>query len=155
EIEPIVNLDDIIPEEGFVNHGYVQEIFDKSKFEDNLLTSNILIQKYKFHKITVKANELKNENVFDALLNYLNNNPLINEIKSVKVGSTKNIIEKNKYSIAAIDSIVKTFGQLKPGEKSTGQIYFNFNDQSSPSIHFLFEEKSALLKENEELQIEL
>lgn len=155
EIEPIVNLDDIIPKEGFVNHGYVQEIFDKSKFEDDLLTSDILIQKYKYHKITVKATELKNENVFNILLTYLNNNTLINEIKSVKVESTKNIIEKNEHSIASIDSIAKTYGQFKPDNKSAEQIYFNFNDQSLPNIHLLFEEKSALLKENEDLQIEL
>lgn len=155
KIEPIVNLDDIIPDKDFVNHGYIQAVFEKSKFKDDLLTSDIFIQKYKKHKITIKSSSTDNEKVMNSLLAYLNKNPLINEIKEVKVENTKKIIQKNEYSIAAIDSIAKLYGSLKPEEKSSGQMYFNYNDQSNQNIHLIFEEKSSLLKENEELQIEL
>lgn len=155
EIEPIVNLNEIIPDEDFVNHGYVQAVFEKSKFKDDLLTSDVFIQKYKSHKITVESASKDTEVVLNSLLNYLNGNKLINEIKLVKVESTKNIIKENEYSIAAIDSIAKLYGTILSGQKSTGQVYFNYNDQSNQEFHMLFEEKSSLLKENEELQIEL
>src|SRR5699024_7989924 len=104
---------------------------------------------------TVESASKDTEVVLNSLLNYLNGNKLINEIKLVKVESTKNIIKENEYSIAAIDSIAKLYGTILSGQKSTGQVYFNYNDQSNQEFHMLFEEKSSLLKENEELQIEL
>lgn len=155
EIEPIVNLNDIIPDEDFVNHGYVQAVFEKSKFKDDLLTSDIFIQKYKNHKITINSTSKDSEAALNSLLNYLNGNKLMNEIKLVKIESTKNIIKENEFSIAAIDSIAKLYGTILSGQESSGQIYFNYNDQSTQEFHMLFEEKSSLLKENEELQIEL
>lgn len=155
EIEPIVNLNEIIPDEDFVNHGYVQAVFEKSKFKDDLLTSDIFIQKYSAHRITINSGSRDTEVVLNSLLNYLNGNELMNEIKLVKVESTKNIIKENEYSIAAIDSIAKVYGTVISGEKSSGQIYFNYNDQTIQEFHLLFEEKSSLLKENENLQIEL
>ena len=155
EIEPIVNLNEIIPDEDFVNHGYVQAVFEKSKFKDDLLTSDIFIQKYKSHKISIESTTSDTDLVLNSLLNYLNGNELINEIKLIKVESTKNIIKENEYSIAAIDSIAKLYGTAFSGEKSSGQMYFNYNDQSIQEFHLLFKEKSSLLKENEELQVEL
>ncbi|HNP66397.1 MAG TPA: hypothetical protein PKH16_00700 [Aequorivita sp.] len=154
EIQPIVNIMDIL-KNTTGNDGYIQAIFEQSKFEDDLLTSEIFIPEYKNHRIVISSNENNTDKVLSILLSYLNNNKILNKIKDATVENTKTIIEKNKNSISDIDSIMKVYGTPIENNFQPGQIYYNSYEVNNGNIHLLVQQKTSLLEENEELEIEL
>jgi len=155
EIKPIVNILDIVENSQSTNSGYLKTVFDESKFEDDLLTSEMFIPEYKYHRITLFTAQENTDTVVNEFLNYLNNNELLNKIKKVKVENTKLIVDKNKQSISYIDSIVKVYGTLLENPRATGQIYYNSYEVNNGNIHLLFTGKEELLEKNQELEIEL
>lgn len=155
EIEPIVNILDIIENTQTTNSAYLKTVFDESKFEDDMLTSEMFIPQYKYHRITLLSNKANTDEIVDYFLKYLNNNDLLNKIKKVKVDNTKLIIERNKQSISYIDSIVKVYGTLIENPVTTGQNYYSSYEVNNGNIHLLFEGKADLLEKNQELEIEL
>ncbi len=154
EIEPIVNIMDIL-KNTTGNDGYIQAVFDQSKFEDDLLTSEVFIPEYKNHRIVITSNENDTDKVLSVFLSYLNENKILNKIKVVKIKNTESIIEKNKNSIASIDSSMKVYGTPMPSNIHPGQNYFNYYEFNNGNIHLLVQQKTSLLEENEELEIEL
>lgn len=155
EIEPIVNMLDILGNSELTNSAYVKTVFEQSKFEDDILTSEMFIPQYKYHKITLFTAQENTDKVVEGFLKYLNNNDLLNKIKIVQVENTKLTIEKNKESISYIDSIAKVYGTLSVSPVTTGQIYYNSYEVSNENIHLLFEGKAILLEKNKELETEL
>lgn len=153
EIEPIVDFDNIHPRRFSINERYLQTIFEKSKFKDDLLTSDVFIPKYKRHKIKLESTSAETTEVFNALMNYLNANELLNELKAVSVSTTKAIIEENKFTINAIDSILKNLGNASSFDGLRDQIYIN--QQENTNFHMVIQEKSFLMTENEELIYDL
>lgn len=149
EIEPIIDIDDIHPRRFSINERYLQTIFEKSKFKDDLLTSDVFIPKYKRHKIKLESTSAETQEVFNALMNYLNANELLNELKAVSVSTTKAIIEENKFTINAIDSILKNLGSVSSFDGLRDQIYIN--QQENTNFHMVIQEKSFIMTENEEL----
>lgn len=149
EIEPIVDFDNILPRRFNINERYLQTIFEKSKFKGDLLTSDVFIPKYKRHKIKLKSISGETSLVFDALMNYLNSNTLLNQIMEVSVDNTNNRIEENRYTIRAIDSILNSLGKSGVSDKSREQIYIS--QYENTNFHMVLQEKSILLEENEEL----
>ncbi|MDP2686902.1 MAG: hypothetical protein Q8O62_06755 [Aequorivita sp.] len=153
-IEPIVNIMDIL-KNTTGNDGYIQAVFEQSKFEDDLLTSEVFIPEYKNHRILVTSNEDDTELVLNSLLQYLNNNTILNKIKDVTIENTKTIIEKNQNSISYIDSIMKVYGTPIENNIQPSQIYYNSYEVNNGNIHLIVQQKTSLLEENEELEIEL
>ncbi len=154
-ITPIVNLNDIFADNRYrVEPDFMQMIFDASDFQKNILTSPVLIQKYKKHNILINT-PLKNESaVVNALLSYLNNNALLNKIKAVTVENMKTTLAKNNYSLQVIDSIITRYASTN-SSKNAEQLFLNFNSSAEGGIYGLFQEKSALLNDNKYLNIEL
>ena len=154
EIEPIVNIMDIL-KNTTGNDGYIQAVFEQSKFEDDILTSEIFIPEYKYHRINLEISEVESENVVGIVLGYINKNEILNKIKEITVENTKQIIEKNKESISYIDSIVKVYGTLIESKTQSSQFYYNSYEVNNGNIHLMFQQKSDLLGNNERLQVEL
>lgn len=154
EIEPVVNIMDIL-KNTTSNDGYIKALFEQSKFEDNLLTSEILIPEYKSHKIMLTTTVNDTDKVVRSLLTYLNDNVIYNRLKVITVESTKNIIEKNKRSIVYLDSIFKVYGTLMIDKTQPSQVYFNSYEVNNGNIHLMFQQKRNILGENEGLETEL
>ncbi len=154
EIEPIVNIMDIL-KNTTSNDGYISALFEQSKFEDNILTSEILIPEYKSHKITLTTTVNDTDKVVSGLLAYLNDNGIYNRLKAVAVENTKNIIEKNKTSVVYLDSMFKIYGTLMEDKTQPSQVYFNSYEVNNGNIHLMFQQKRNILGENEELETEL
>lgn len=156
KISPIVDFSDIAPkDENLTAVRYLQTIFDKSQFKNNLLTSDILTPKYKKHKISISSYSSNTKKAVNALLNYLNANPLISEIKAVSVQSAELQIKENQQSIAAIDSIVTSYNATAPNQSKSSSVYVNLNKLHSDNLYQLFKQKNTLLEENKDLKIEL
>lgn len=154
EIEPIVNIMDIL-KNTTSNDGYIQALFEQSKFEDNILTSEILIPEYKSHRITLITTVNDTDKVVTSLLTYLNNNTIYDQLKAVTVENTKNIIEKNKTSVVYLDSMFKAYGTLIEEKTQPSQVYFNSYEVNNGNIHLMFQQKRNILGENLELEQEL
>jgi hypothetical protein len=154
EIEPVVNIMDIL-KNTTSNDGYISALFEQSKFEDNILTSEILIPEYKSHKIALTTTVNDTDKVVSGLLAYLNDNGIYNRLKVVAVENTKNIIEKNKASVVYLDSMFKAYGTLMEDKTQSSQVYFNSYEVNNGNIHLMFQQKRNILGENEELETEL
>lgn len=152
KIEPIADFEEIIFESDYYNDRYMHNIFENSKFDESLLTSEILNQKYKKHRVEIKSGYNDSEKVIQAVFAYMNSDELLNEIKEVRIVHTKYEIERNKQSIAAIDSILFALG-TKPLSSGQNQIFFNHNQNTE--LNLLVESKTKLIEKNERLAVEL
>lgn len=151
KIEPIINIKEIFYEHARGNINFIQTVFDKSKFKDDLLTSEMLLSEYKMHRIFVYTKSDDISSVVDNILKYLNKSELFEKIQKVSVENTINTIEENKLSIAYIDSILKAMGT--PNKMAlANQVYV-----STPleNLHQLVQEKGKLLETTEDLEVEL
>lgn len=154
-IEPIVNILDIIDNTQSTNSAYLKTVFEESKFEDDLLTSEMFISQYRYHRIKLSSSNKDLTKVVENFMQYLNSNDLFNKIKDVQIENTKLTIERNKYSIASIDSIAKVYGTVLKNPSTTGQNYYSSYELNNSNIHLLFREKGELLELNQELEIAL
>ena len=154
EIEPIVSISDILEKIDQDNKN-VETFLEQAQYEENLLTSEIFISNYKTHKIEIKTSANANRETLDLLLDYLNENKIINEIKAITINSNKRKIEQNNLNIIYMDSIAEALGSSKKQASNASQIYFNSVDNNLNNIHLLFREIDENLKDNEKLQIEL
>ncbi len=152
EIEPIVNIADILNNVDTESKN-IEPVLEQAKYEDNMLTSEIFIPEYKSHRITIKTNKNGSSETIEDILAYLNDSELMQRIKDLTVINTAKHIQRTEESIASIDSIVKRFG-TRPVTKPGGQIYFNTVDEND-NMHMLFALKNTLIKNKEEMEIEL
>ncbi|MCB0465463.1 MAG: hypothetical protein KDC78_07280 [Aequorivita sp.] len=154
KIEPIVDVLEIVKSDKGDERN-VEVLLDQSKIEDDLLTSDIFIPKYKLHKINIYFAPSANQNTISTFLDYLNNNPIMNQIKDATIESVKKEIIQNEQSISYIDSIVKTYAARPQDNAGSSQIYFNNMDMNNGNVHLLFEEKNLIIEQNEKLRIEI
>lgn len=152
KIEPIVNFIDILDKINSDNKN-VTSLFEQAQYEDNLLTSEIFIPEYKTHRILIKTTDKGSPAIIENLLGYLNDNDLMQQIKDLTVEHTKGYIQRTNQSVSSIDSIVKKYGSL---EKSVtpSQVYFN-SVEGNNNMHLLFSLKNTLIKNNQQLEVEL
>ncbi len=152
EIEPIVNIADILEK---LNAGdkNLEPFLEQAQYEDNLLTSEIFIPEYKTHRILIKTTEKGTSATIENLLAYLNDNELLQQIKELTIVNTKNHIKQIQESVANIDSIAKKYGS-QTRSIAPGQVYFN-SVEGNENMHMLISLKNTLLKNNEEMEIEL
>ncbi len=154
EIEPIVDVLEIVQSDKGDERN-VEVLLDQSKIEDDLLTSEIFLPKYKIHKISLSFAPSANQNTISTFLDYLNNNQIMNEIKDkVKYNVVKEI-EQNEQSINYIDSIAKAYATRPVGKATASQIYFNNMDLNNGNLHLLFEQKNVIIEQNKKLNVEL
>lgn len=152
KIKPIINFEEVIFKNEYYNDRYLQNIFEKSKFKEDLLTSEALIQNYKQHKIEISSRSKNSEEILQALFTYLNSNELLNQIKEVRKEAALNEVDQNKKSVAAIDSILFALGSTTP-KNPQNQVYFNQNQNTE--LHLLVEAKNDLLVRNQKLSVDL
>lgn len=154
EIQPIVDVLAIIKEARGNDRG-IEALLEQSKYEDDMLTSEIFIPEYKSHRIQLITSHRGTSETIDSFLTYLNDNEIFNEIKKVKIENTKSNIAYNTQSIAFLDSIVKTYGIVIKNNAPPNQIYFNTYEVNNGNIHLMFREKRLIQEEIDELSVEL
>ena len=146
EIEPLPSIVDIINSTD-PNNGNIKTFLDQSKYEEDLLMSDMFIPEYKTHKITITTTQNGNDKSVEGVLSYLNNSEVYKEIQKVAEENIEFDILETERSVALIDSILKANGTISPNANPS-QLYFN--TASNVNVHFLVQEKSKLI---EDLQI--
>lgn len=154
EIEPVVDIMEIVQSEKGDERN-VEILIQQARNEEDVLTSDIFIPKYKLHKIKILASAHASSVTINTLLDFLNDNNIINKIQTTTIESTEREIHQNNQSINSIDSIVKIYGSRPLQRSNDSQIYFNNMDLNNGNVHLLFEQKNLIIERNEKLKIEL
>jgi hypothetical protein len=154
EIEPIVNIFDIL-DDAQTSDRNIEVLLEQSQYTDDLLMSEMFIPQYKSHRIIIQTSPLADDSVIQYLLNYLNSNEILNQIKDVTIHNSKRKISQNLQSIAYMDSIFKVYGTLVKADSQPNQVSFSSYDVNNGSIHMMFREKKEIQEEIEDLEVEL
>jgi hypothetical protein len=154
EIEPVVNILEVI-DATESNNRNLETVMDQAQYEDELLTSEVFIPQYKYHKITMISDHWSSQKTVDAFLLYLNDNALLKKQNNILKESLRYRIDRNFESITYMDSIFATYGrpisELTQGNASE----LSMVDINVTNIHMLFEQKALLMEQNEKLQVQL
>mgnify|MGYP003146928410 CR=1 FL=1 len=150
EIEPLPNILDIINITD-PNNGNIKTFLDQSKYEDDLLMSEMFLSEYKTHKITITTTDEGTNGSIEGVIKYLNNNRIYNEIQKKTAENIKLEISETQLSISLIDSILRANGTLS-NAVNPSQLYLNTS--SNVNLHFLVQEKDALIKKLQEAEAE-
>lgn len=154
EIEPLVNVLEIV-DATETNNRNLETVMDQAQYEDELLTSEVFVPQYRYHKITLVGDYWSSQKTIDALMLYLNDNPVLIKQTDLIKESLAFRIARNFESIAFMDSIFDTYGrpisELTKGTASE----ISMVDINVTNIHMLFDQKALLMKQNEKLQLQL
>lgn len=160
EVEPIIDI------YTFVNTKTA--IVDKTQSTQNfelmkLLAENEDINKvikdektsknYPHHKILITTtNKIKNNDVIDPILDYLNSDEYLNKILSITRENTFIKIKKNEEQILQVDKLIFQISENLAKDKSASNLVYN-NENSE--INSLFILKNSLINEIAEQRITL
>ena len=154
EIEPLVNVLEIV-DATETNNRNLETVMDQAQYEDELLTSEVFVPQYRYHKITLVGDYWSSQKTIDALMLYLNDNPVLIKQTDLIKESLAFRIARNFESITFMDSIFDTYGRpISELTKGTAS-QISMVDINVTNIHMLFDQKALLMKQNEKLQLQL
>jgi len=153
EIEPIVNILEILEKTKY-NSRAMEPLLEKADFEDELLTSELFNTDYSYHRITMITNYLGSKKTIENILEYLNNNPKINEIKRVVIEDTKSHIKEINITLNGINNVLDAFSEKPENLSKASQIYISTGSVVT-DLGILVEKKGSYLKERRILKTEL
>jgi hypothetical protein len=136
------NLETVL---GELNYEDDKEIFATDRFYSS----------YKYHKLILEMSPTAGQKQIDALMDYVNNNPLIKKMSTESRKNRIELIAQNEQMLKQMDDVVKAFVVTNEvANKNSGSMSF-FNNSSNVDLRQLFVRKGELALENEELKNEL
>lgn len=123
--------------------------------DEELFATDRFYSSYTYHKLSLELTEKGGQKEIDALMDYINNRPLI---KAISTESKKNRIEhiaRNEKTLEQMDAVVEAFVVTNEvANKNSGSMSF-YNNSSNVDLRQLFLQKAELVLETEELKNEL
>lgn len=155
-IEPVVDVVTLM-EEMKVSERTLGTIIKELSVEEEteLFASERFYSNYKYHKLSVGLSGETSKESIAALMRYINDQPLMQNLKNEVTKNLKERILNNENTIKQIDELVKNYAieaKLKR-EDLRGLSYFN--NQNNININGVFELKNELSIENEQLKNDL
>ncbi len=153
---PHINIKDIIEKyeendrslEAVLRNLEINELFD----ENETLLDRTFMSEYKYHNMRLYLSSYANEGTIDIILNYINNNEFLEELRVTVVKNIEEKIKNNTEVIDQIDRLLDTYYTNESLAAPSSEIYVvdkNF------SVSSLLTQKVELQNENEELKKEL
>ncbi|MFK5982768.1 MAG: hypothetical protein QM499_07635 [Flavobacteriaceae bacterium] len=143
ELKPIIKIKQMV-DQFDQNNRNIDVLLKNIEFdEDEVVLSETFTSAYKDHVLVITTNT-NDKNIINNVLNYLNDNELIKNLKEVGIKHLKEEIESDKRSIAQLDKILDTYSQNQSMPTPVEQMFVvdkNF------SVHLLIEKKVELLEE--------
>lgn len=150
-VTPVVNLKEVV-EQFEVSDRNFEAILKNVEFidseEEETLISNTFISNYKNHIVEFVLTNNADDNTVNKIIDYLNNNELLQEVKEVTLRDVKEHIESNKETIGQINTVLDSYVTNESLPSPSSQIYVvdkNFN------ITTILEKKIELQELNESL----
>jgi len=157
EIEPIEDAEKE-DEEMVVNQmRYLEALsnFKDQSYVVDIIRSELTEKSVVDHKISfIYANELTGPGISRKLLELINANDYLEELKEISINNAKKRVENNTRLIAQIDELVANYTKSLANESpaGAGTLYFEKETLNVPSLLVL---KNNLSKEVEEKNLEL
>lgn len=150
EIKPVINLKEIVDQYEINNRNFeaVLKNIDFKEEEEETPISETLISSYKYHIIEFELTNNANNNTLTKVLDYLNNNEVLQELKKVTNEDIIEHVAMHKQTIKQIDKVLDTYTSNKSLASPSSQIYVvdkNF------SINNIIETKIELQQKIESL----
>lgn len=156
EITPIINLKDII-DEFEMNDRNLEGILRTLEFEfeeDSEITqiSETFTSEYKYHFLNFTVSSEASPETIQAVLDYINSNPVLQEIKAASIASLEEQINVNVETRKQIDNVLKSYEDSGSGASADGQVYLmdKFLDISQ-----VFKSKAELQRDLRKLRKEM
>ncbi|MAZ73149.1 MAG: hypothetical protein CMC70_08360 [Flavobacteriaceae bacterium] len=148
-IEPLQDVRDLAT--GVESNNRNVDVFlDLSKYEEDLLLSDMFLSQYKLHKITITATREAGKGAITGVLAYLNSNKHYDVIKENGIKNLNLELDGMKKSITAIDSILYGISKVR---QDGSQTYVNTS--SVVNLHSLVQEKTKLIKDIQYLETDI
>ncbi|MCH2489904.1 MAG: hypothetical protein MK211_07125 [Flavobacteriales bacterium] len=152
EIEPIVNILDLARNTKDEDRT-LEEYMAQTDFEDDILLSEVFYTEYKFHKVLIYTTANASNETIEKVIDYLNSNELLQEVRLVSIEETKQQIKNHEKSIKDIDGVFESYVDSNSTVNPAAQVYFKNNENNN--LHMLLEEKRNIMNDIEELKAEL
>jgi len=149
EIEPIINIVDVI-EKLRISDRSLGTIFRELnvKPDQGLFSSDMFLQNYKFHKLTVSVDTIKAKKDILALISFINNQPYANELKKEGLKNHEELIAQNEATIKQIDNIVSNYLETLKATNTTSENLTYFNNQANLQLQGIIDKKIGLANDN-------
>jgi len=153
QINPIINFRDILDKYDETDRRLEMLLRNiEYEFEDEDEFSQLpetFRSEYKYHHLEVVVSGSSTQETLNSLISYINNNPVLQEVKEVSAQSIQDHIEANEQTIAQINSVLEKYKTDQAEGSLTGtQLYVvdNFD------IADIFESKMTLQRQLESLR---
>ena len=151
QILPVINLKEIVEQFEASDRNF-EAILKNVEFNDiddeETPISQTFVTNYKHHVVEFDFTNQADENTLVKIIDYLNDNELLQELKNVTITNVEGQIVNNKETIKQINIVLESYVSNESLPSSSSQIYVvdkNFN------ITTVLEKKIELQRENESL----
>lgn len=150
EAEPIIDIIGLT-ENINTDDRSLEEFLAQADFVDELLLSDIFLNEYKYHKLEITLSEGATQETVDGIINFLNDNPLLEKAKQIAKEETEQKIRNHKKSIEGIDQLFLSFTETTEGANPE----FVFKNNETINLHKVLEEKKKIMEYIQEERIQL
>ncbi|HLS29345.1 MAG TPA: hypothetical protein VK021_00670 [Flavobacteriaceae bacterium] len=153
EIEPIINLNEILYKNPNYNRNY-EILLNETETKDKLLASELFRNQYRIHKLTLNTSRYGDDTTIKSTIDFLNQHPAFQDTKAIYIQNLNNQIKETKFSISRIDSIFNKLGSSVSSKSGNGQVYVNTQDYTITDLPQLLQEKSRLIDYLQQLEVD-
>jgi len=155
-MDPVIDVIDLL-ENVKTGDRNLETVIEELNIEDDkeLFATDRFYSSYTFHKLNLELSENGGKDEINALLDYINNKPLIKAISTEAKRNRIEHIERNEQTLKQMDDVVEAFVVTNEvANKNSGSMSF-YNNSSNVDLRQLFLQKAELVLETEELKNEL
>jgi len=156
EIEPIEENEEVETEEEDLKYLEILQNFKDDSFISDVVKTEILKKSGMNHRITIfYKNALPGREAAKRLMEYINSNEYLNNLKDIYNENARIKIERNQELITQIDSLIYGYTRNLAQENRVEQGTVVLENEKSLEIPSLLSLKNALLKEIERKKLEV
>jgi len=147
-IIPIVNIIALL-NKSRDNYKSLDLFIQQANFESEILTSEVFYTEYKYHKIYLNTSSEGSSKTIKSLLNYLNDNEILNKIKISKIEEGNFTVKSYATTISHIDDILGSYSNNENKKKLNGnQIYVSTGGNFTDLAELVTAKQTVLFKKD-------
>lgn len=151
EMTPIINIKEIT--EGYEpNDRNLEALIKNLEFDEEIKLAETFNVEYKYHNLELTLASISNDETLQKLMDYLNDNPFLENIKEVTVSNIKNHIADNIKIMSQMDDIINAYNTNNSLSTPAKELYIVDKNFSTSGI---INRKIELLEENDILKEDL
>ena len=147
EVEPVINLGDILKNYQDYDDQQVLTLMDKVDTDSEFLKAETFNSAYSYHKITMILSQEADMDNVNNVLSYLENNAFYQQKRTLEIANVKRQRASNEYSLEQIDSLLKNTNKMMGSERSSSGELLILGDKNM-NLEGVFNTRSQLMENN-------